>query len=108
MSEIDKATTVRMCRALGVHVKATPQELKTAYKERAKLYHPDKHPNATKEALQINEDRFKIIQEAYEYLTKNHDAIQAAFSHLENFSLISRGSSRNLAHWVYTSVQEYG
>ena len=50
-------------KILGVDEKSTHNEIKTAYKELAKKYHPDKNPN-NKQA----EDKFKEISEAYETL----------------------------------------
>nr|VFK63340.1 MAG: curved DNA-binding protein [Candidatus Kentron sp. UNK]VFK70811.1 MAG: curved DNA-binding protein [Candidatus Kentron sp. UNK] len=55
---------------LGVTRAATPDEIKRAYRRRARKYHPDvsKEPNA--------EERFKEVQEAYEVLKdpKKRDA----------------------------------
>ena len=49
---------------LGVTRKATPEEIKKAYRKLARQYHPDVNPN-NKEA----ELRFKEINEAYETLS---------------------------------------
>ncbi|MGQ9664468.1 MAG: DnaJ C-terminal domain-containing protein [bacterium] len=49
---------------LGVSRKATPDEIKRAYRELAKKWHPDMNPTNKKEA----EERFKEISEAYEVL----------------------------------------
>ena len=49
---------------LGVSRKATPEEIKKAYRKLARQYHPDVNPN-NKEA----ELRFKEINEAYETLS---------------------------------------
>jgi DnaJ like chaperone protein len=53
---------------LGVPVTASPQELKRAYREKAKQYHPDivahKGPVFAREA----EERFKELSRAYEFL----------------------------------------
>ena len=42
----------------------TYQELKKAYHLKALQYHPDKNPNEG--------EKFKSIQEAYEFLQENH------------------------------------
>lgn len=44
--------------------KATPEEIKTAYREQAKKYHPD-----INSANSFSEDRFKDINEAYKVLS---------------------------------------
>lgn len=57
---------------LGITKDATPQEIKTAYRTAAKLYHPDLHPNDDKAA-----SYFVLINAAYEKLTgkdtRNYD-----------------------------------
>ncbi len=50
-------------KILGVSENASEAEIKKAYKELAKKYHPDKNPNNKK-----NEERFKEISEAYSVL----------------------------------------
>jgi len=50
-------------KILGVSENAPEAEIKKAYKELAKKYHPDKNPNNKK-----NEERFKEISEAYSVL----------------------------------------
>src|SRR6266852_5519518 len=49
---------------LGVARKATPEEIKTAYRKLARQYHPDRNPG-DKQA----EARFKEVQEAYDILS---------------------------------------
>jgi curved DNA-binding protein len=50
-------------KILGVEKTASTQELKKAYRELAKKYHPDKNPGDS-----TAEENFKNIQEAYEVL----------------------------------------
>ena len=49
---------------LGVQKSATPDEIKKAYRQLAKKYHPDLNPD-NKEA----EEKFKEANEAYEILS---------------------------------------
>ena len=51
---------------LGVEKNASREEIKTAYRQLAKKYHPDLHPG-DKEA----EEKFKEVGEAYEVLSNN-------------------------------------
>ena len=51
---------------LGIKLGASKEEIKRAYKQKAKKYHPDIYlnPNEKKEA----EEKFKLLKEAYDYL----------------------------------------
>jgi len=49
---------------LGIQKNASPEQIKKAYRDKAKQYHPDMNPNNKKEA----EEKFKEISEAYEVL----------------------------------------
>ncbi|TAF33025.1 MAG: J domain-containing protein [Cytophagales bacterium] len=51
-------------KILGVNKSATAEDIKKAYRELAKKYHPDKFPNDT-----VAERRFKDINEAYDLLS---------------------------------------
>ena len=61
---------------LGVSKQASPDEIKRAYRKKAKQYHPDinKEPGA--------EEKFKEVQEAYEVLSDpNKKATYDRFGH---------------------------
>lgn len=69
---------------LGIKEGASQEEIKAAYREQVKKYHPDKH---TDNPLQeLAEEKLQEINEAYEYLSKNNGK-----GGYESFS----GSSRN-------------
>jgi curved DNA-binding protein len=51
-------------KALGVDKKATPEEIKKAFRKLAVKYHPDRNPND-----KAAEDKFKEINEAYAVLS---------------------------------------
>jgi DnaJ-class molecular chaperone len=51
-------------RILGLEPKATPEEVKKAYRRLARKYHPDRNPGDAKA-----EERFKEVQEAYDTLS---------------------------------------
>ena len=55
------ATRTDPYSVLGVDRKATPEEIKKAYRKLARQYHPDRNPGDDKA-----EGRFKEIGEAYE------------------------------------------
>ncbi len=51
-------------KVLGVEKKASPEEIKKAYRKLARRYHPDRNPDDAKA-----EERFKEIQGAYDVLS---------------------------------------
>jgi len=58
------AATQDLYKTLGVEKKATPEELKKAYRKLARQYHPDRNPD-DKQA----EARFKEVSHAYDVLS---------------------------------------
>lgn len=55
---------------LGVKEGASLDEIKAAYREQVKKYHPDKHQDNPLHDLA--EEKLQEINEAYDYLLKNH------------------------------------
>lgn len=54
---------------LGIREGASQEEIKAAYKEQVKKYHPDRHQDNP--LYELAEEKLQEINEAYEYLTKN-------------------------------------
>ncbi|MDR0569663.1 MAG: DnaJ domain-containing protein [Clostridiales Family XIII bacterium] len=54
---------------LGVREGASKEEIKAAYKEQVKKYHPDKHQNNP--LYELAEEKLQEINAAYDYLMKN-------------------------------------
>ncbi len=54
---------------LGVREGASQEEIKAAYREMVKKYHPDKYQNNP--LADLAEEKLQEINEAYDYLTKN-------------------------------------
>ncbi len=54
---------------LGIKEGANQEEIKAAYREQVKKYHPDKHQDNPLQELA--EEKLQEINEAYEYLMKN-------------------------------------
>jgi molecular chaperone DnaJ len=56
---------------LGIKEGASEKEIKEAYREQVKKYHPDKHQDNP--LYELAEEKLREINEAYEYLMKNHE-----------------------------------
>lgn len=54
---------------LGIKEGASQEEIRAAYREQVKKYHPDKHQDNP--LYELAEEKLQEINEAYEYLTKN-------------------------------------
>ena len=54
---------------LGIKEGATKDEIKAAYREQVKKYHPDKHHDNP--LYELAEEKLQEINEAYEYLMKD-------------------------------------
>jgi DnaJ like chaperone protein len=57
-------------KTLGVTEKSSDQEIKKAYREKAKLFHPDKYANRSEAERKNAEAKFKEINNAYEEICK--------------------------------------
>lgn len=53
-------------KTLGIGAEATNEELKTAYRNLVKKYHPDRYATQSQEAQAQAAEKFKLVQEAYE------------------------------------------
>lgn len=63
---IDKSTYLKI---LGLNKKHTKTELKSAYRNMAKLHHPDNYATESEAQQKIAEEKFIEIQKAYESLS---------------------------------------
>ena len=87
-------------KTLGIDKKASPADIKKAYRGLAKKYHPDLNKNDSK-----SEDKFKEVSEAYELLSdpkkrKNYDD----FGNQSNFS---NNSDFDPSQYGYNGYQTY-
>jgi hypothetical protein len=63
-------TIIDYYRILGIPTSSSEEEIKKAYRKKARLYHPDINPAPDAK------EKFISITEAYEFLIANHDRIK--------------------------------
>jgi len=63
-----KSITEISCKILCISPSASNEEIKKAYRKMAKLHHPDKFHNESQEQQKIAQEKFIIIQKAYDAL----------------------------------------
>ena len=70
--DLDFAGAATACETLGLEGNCLEafSSVKRAYRQLALESHPDKHAAASEEEMKEIEERFRVIQEAYEKLTK--------------------------------------
>lgn len=82
-------------KILGLTANSSIDEIKKAYRKKARLYHPDINPSTSAP------DMFICITEAYEFLIANHDKIksddQAYFQAMEDWKKYRQHRSRKKA-----------
>jgi len=80
-------TRKKACYFLGIKENASEEQIKHAYRYKAKLYHPDSNPNADTKEYYLN------IQKAYEYLMNNPFSDQSA--HMNTSSTMGNKAGRS-------------
>ncbi|WP_293756696.1 J domain-containing protein [Vallitalea sp.] len=82
---------------LGIERGASKDEIKKAYRELAKKYHPDRY--ADNPLNDLAEEKFREVQEAYESLMNNNDYTSSSYS--------SSNSSSGYTSSEYMNVRSY-
>ncbi len=67
-------------KILGLNANPSEQEIKKAYRKLALEYHPDKHSGESKDVQKQNEEKFKELGAAYNFLTGNDVKEATTFS----------------------------
>jgi len=62
----NKVSLTSSYNVLGISASATDKELKKAYRKLAVKYHPDKVAHLGNDHVEVAEDKFQKLQEAYE------------------------------------------
>ncbi|XP_026478963.1 dnaJ homolog subfamily C member 7-like [Ctenocephalides felis] len=66
---LEKSKPQNYYKTLGIPKNATNDEIKTAYRRLAKLYHPDRYAHASNAIRKEQEKKFKEVGEAYDTLS---------------------------------------
>lgn len=94
-------------QVLGVSQSATPEEIKSAYRKLAKMYHPDLHPDDPKASEKMNEINaaYDMIQhpEKYEAERRKEEARQAYYNYGNSSNGYSQNTSRSSSNYSYYS-----
>ncbi|MDD4376879.1 MAG: DnaJ domain-containing protein [Eubacteriales bacterium] len=85
---------------LGVRQNASEREIKAAYKDLVKKYHPDKYQNNP--LADLAEEKLQEINEAYDYLTKNKGGA-AAFNSGQGYG--SSDNSSGVMNQKYNQIR---
>lgn len=62
----------RALSVLGLREGASREEIKRAFKQRAAKYHPDRVAHLGPELEELTSEKFKEIQDAYDYLMQSN------------------------------------
>ena len=84
---------------LGIRQGASEAEIKKAYKEKVKKYHPDQYRNNPLAGLA--EEKLKQVNEAYDMLMKGYSAGSSGSSYNTNQG---QGSSRSQGSGAYNQA----
>lgn len=60
------------CETLGISIDSTTEQIVAAYRQMAKMYHPDRLQHLAPEFIEMAELRMKEINIAYDYLKQNN------------------------------------
>lgn len=87
---------------IGVKEGASKEEIKKAYREQAKKYHPDQYNNNPLKDLA--EEKMRELNEAYDYLMNNSESSYRSEGYSES-SYSSYRSSENNGYADYNSIR---
>lgn len=97
-------TKFQACQILAIDINATPAQIKDAYRNLARQWHPDRFIDPTEK--QTAEERFKQINAAYEYLKKEIEAIDIGFAQSSNVKSDFRPAAKRESSSVHLTAEE--
>jgi curved DNA-binding protein CbpA len=69
---------------LGLTQNASEEDIRKAYRKHAMQFHPDKNGNATAEVRELASEQMKVLNRAYEILTKDSERTKWEAEHKED------------------------
>lgn len=97
-------TKFQACQILAVDINATPAQIKDAYRNLARQWHPDRFIDPIEK--QAAEERFKQINAAYEYLKKEIEAIDIGFAQSSNVKSDFRSTAKRESSSTHLTAEE--
>jgi curved DNA-binding protein CbpA len=98
-------TITHFYRILGLPIEASLEDCRKSRNSLLQKFHPDKQPKGWLQEGVTAEDRVHLIQEAYLYIRKNFQEIQAFLKPMKKNQLTTKIPKDSRSHWVYTEIQ---
>ena len=94
-------------RVLGIKRNADDKQIRQAFRELARKYHPDLNPDSNRA-----EANFKAVNEAYEVLSdpdsrKKYDLYGDNWKHADQFQQAGRGQGFDFANFTPENIPKY-
>jgi DnaJ-class molecular chaperone with C-terminal Zn finger domain len=88
---------------IGVNERASKEEIKKAYREQAKKYHPDQYNNNPLKDLA--EEKMRELNEAYDFLMNNEETSYSGYSENNTYSSNNSYNSYNSYNSIRINIQ---
>ena len=104
MKDISISKITQSYRLLGLQVGKNLDEIKQAFKKHRQQIHPDKFSRQSQEMQAAMTEKFIVVKEAYDFLSKNYDDIRKIIDVVDDFSMVSLKSKKVRSHITYSQI----